>query len=42
MIENVVDFFRNLPAKQCSTCGDKIEEMHECYQTQCEKCSSLA
>lgn len=42
MIENVVEYFRNLPAKQCATCGDKLEEMHECYQTQCEKCNSQA
>ncbi|WP_371859255.1 protein YhfH [Salisediminibacterium halotolerans] len=35
-----VEFFQKLPAKQCSTCGEKIEEMHECYSNECEKCSS--
>lgn len=42
MIENVVEYFRNLPAKQCVTCGEKMEEMHECYQDQCDTCSSQA
>ncbi|MDW0110790.1 protein YhfH [Sporosarcina aquimarina] len=39
MIENVVEFFRNLPPKQCATCGEQFEEQHECYQTNCPSCS---
>ncbi|WP_335870162.1 protein YhfH [Bacillus sp. 2205SS5-2] len=38
MLINVVDFFKNLPAKQCSNCGETIEEQHECYGNQCENC----
>ncbi|MDN7247319.1 protein YhfH [Planococcus shenhongbingii] len=41
MIENVVEFFKNLPPKQCSNCGEKVEEQHECYGSQCESCNNL-
>jgi reverse gyrase len=41
MLENIVEFFRNLPAKQCSECGGSIEEQHECYGTKCDKCLDL-
>ena len=40
MLENVVEFFRNLPEKTCSQCGHKIEEQSECYGTTCEDCNS--
>lgn len=38
MIENIVEFFNNLPAKECSDCGAKIEEQHECYGNKCDNC----
>ncbi|PZX04930.1 YhfH-like protein [Psychrobacillus insolitus] len=41
MIENVLEFFRNLPEKKCATCGEKIEEQHECYGNTCDKCNTL-
>lgn len=41
MLENVVEFFKNLPDKVCAQCGDKIEEQSECYGSHCEKCNSL-
>ncbi|CAM5208808.1 YhfH-like protein OS=Ureibacillus acetophenoni OX=614649 GN=SAMN05877842_10776 PE=4 SV=1 [Ureibacillus acetophenoni] len=41
MLENVVEFFKNLPDKVCVQCGDKIEEQCECYDNTCEKCDSL-
>ncbi|MET0960124.1 MAG: protein YhfH [Psychrobacillus psychrotolerans] len=41
MLENVIEFFRNLPAKKCATCGDTIEEQHECYGNHCDKCTTL-
>ena len=41
MLENVVEFFRNLPVKVCVQCGDKIEEQSECYSNNCEKCNTL-
>lgn len=25
MLENVVEFFKNLPAKQCTECGEKLK-----------------
>lgn len=40
-MENVVEFFKNLPSKQCTSCGENIEEQHECYGTQCESCNEL-
>ena len=41
MLENVVEFFKNLPEKHCAECGEKIEEQSECYANTCEKCNSL-
>lgn len=41
MLENVVEFFKNLPPKQCISCGDTIVEQHECYQNECDKCDVL-
>lgn len=38
MIQNIVEFFRNLPAKECNECGAKIEEQHECYNNKCDNC----
>ncbi|WP_144512208.1 protein YhfH [Bacillus sp. FJAT-22090] len=41
MLENVIEFFRNLPEKTCATCGETIEEQHECYGNQCDKCNNV-
>ncbi|GIN62880.1 hypothetical protein J27TS8_28730 [Robertmurraya siralis] len=38
MIQSIVEFFNNLPAKECSDCGVKIEEQHECYSNKCDHC----
>ncbi|WP_343795349.1 protein YhfH [Bacillus carboniphilus] len=38
MLPNVLEFFRNLPKKQCHECGNAIEEQHECYGNVCENC----
>ncbi len=38
MFSNVLEFFRNLPAKVCSRCGMEIEEQHECYGNTCYRC----
>ena len=38
MVRNVMEFFRNLPPKKCSECGENIEEQHECYGIVCDKC----
>ncbi|MBU8907302.1 protein YhfH [Desertibacillus haloalkaliphilus] len=32
------EFFRNLPPKTCTDCGSEIDEMHESYHNQCDKC----
>lgn len=37
---SVIEFFRNLPPKQCTKCGHEIDEMHESYTNQCEKCEN--
>lgn len=39
MIESIVEFFRNLPAKACAVCGKEIEEQHECYSNKCDECN---
>lgn len=41
MLENVIEFFKNLPDKVCVRCGEKIEEQSECYCNTCDKCSTL-
>ncbi|MBY0121110.1 protein YhfH [Bacillus sp. S/N-304-OC-R1] len=38
MIQNIIEFFRNLPAKQCIECGKPIDEQHECYGNKCDHC----
>ncbi|MDQ0153782.1 protein YhfH [Robertmurraya andreesenii] len=41
MIQNIVEFFRNLPAKVCSECGGTIDEQHECYSNKCDQCQGV-
>jgi predicted RNA-binding Zn-ribbon protein involved in translation (DUF1610 family) len=38
MLTNVLEFFKNLPPKVCSSCGEIIEEKHECYSDKCDNC----
>ncbi len=40
-MEGPLEFFRNLPPKECTKCGNKIEEQHECYGNTCDQCSEL-
>ncbi|MGN7398372.1 protein YhfH [Cytobacillus praedii] len=42
MIQNILDFFRNLPTKQCVECGKAIEEQHECYGNKCDHCMGVS
>ncbi|KIL50142.1 hypothetical protein KP77_15170 [Jeotgalibacillus alimentarius] len=39
MLENVMEFFRNLPPKKCASCGEQMEEQAEAYTTVCSKCA---
>jgi hypothetical protein len=41
MLENIIEFFKNLPAKVCTSCGKEIEEQHECYGNQCDSYNML-
>lgn len=41
MLVNVIEFFKNLPAKMCGSCGDEIVEQHDCYTNKCDECNSL-
>lgn len=34
-----LEFYRNLPKKECCECGDTMSEQHESYLYECEKCS---
>ncbi|SDN32005.1 YhfH-like protein [Alkalicoccus daliensis] len=38
MMMSSVEFFRNLPPKQCNKCGNTLDEMHESYIQQCDEC----
>ncbi|MDC3413448.1 YhfH family protein [Aquibacillus sp. 3ASR75-11] len=33
-----LSFYRNLPKKICRECGCEIEEQHESYLFECERC----
>jgi hypothetical protein len=37
----VSQFYRNIPVKICVTCGCKIEEQHESYLHECERCMNI-
>ncbi|MBP2004109.1 MULTISPECIES: protein YhfH [Halobacillus] len=39
---NVIEFFRNLPKKQCTKCGHAIQEQADCYGNVCDECSHPA
>ncbi|MFK2825845.1 protein YhfH [Bacillus sp. B190/17] len=41
MVKNIIDFFKNLPAKQCTKCSSYIEEQHECYSQLCDECTGV-
>ena len=41
MIENIIEFFKNLPPKKCASCGEEIVEQHECYGNTCDSCNTL-
>ena len=38
--KNPMEFFRTLPPKQCSECGQNIHEQHESYLMECDHCLS--
>ncbi|WP_084361076.1 protein YhfH [Neobacillus fumarioli] len=38
MLINPIEFFRNLPKKQCSECGQQIDEQAESYLMECDRC----
>ena len=38
--KNPMEFFRSLPPKQCSTCGDAVIEQAESYLSECDRCLS--
>ncbi|WP_080845965.1 protein YhfH [Cytobacillus gottheilii] len=40
MIQSPVEFFRNLPKKQCPNCGHTFSEQAESYLMECQDCSS--
>ncbi|MBD7937987.1 MULTISPECIES: protein YhfH [Cytobacillus] len=42
MVQNILEFFRNLPQKQCAECGKSIEEQHECYGNKCDHCLGVS
>jgi ArsR family metal-binding transcriptional regulator len=33
-----LEFYRYLPQKECKECGCVIEEQHESYLYECERC----
>ncbi|MCQ6273412.1 YhfH family protein [Bacillus sp. V3B] len=41
MIKNIVEFFRNLPTKKCTDCGNAIEEQADCYGNKCDQCLGM-
>ncbi|WNB92380.1 protein YhfH [Bacillus sp. NEB1478] len=37
-MKNYLEFYRNMPKKTCTECGCEIEEQHESYLYECERC----
>ncbi|MFD1391876.1 protein YhfH [Alkalibacillus flavidus] len=37
-----VQFFRNLPKKQCAVCKRDMNEQADCYTNKCEKCDPIS
>lgn len=31
-----LDFYRNIPRKECTKCGHEVQEQFDCYITECE------
>lgn len=38
MIQKSTEFYRNLPPKTCSECGNRLSEQHESYLSVCHNC----
>ncbi|WP_409270296.1 protein YhfH [Neobacillus sp. SCS-31] len=38
MLVNPIEFFRNLPQKECAMCGCAIQEQAESYLCECDSC----
>ncbi|HET7657447.1 MAG TPA: protein YhfH [Bacillales bacterium] len=38
MIQKSTEFFKNLPPKVCSECGNRVPEQHESYLNVCDHC----
>jgi hypothetical protein len=36
-----LEFYRNIPKKECSECGCEIQEQHESYLYECERCMGI-
>ncbi|GAA0471344.1 protein YhfH [Alkalibacillus silvisoli] len=41
MLMSPVQFFRNLPKKQCVVCKQDMVEQADCYTNKCEKCNTI-
>lgn len=41
-MNNVVEFFRNLPKKKCHSCGQTMHEKADCYGNLCDECDHPA
>ncbi|WP_338044687.1 protein YhfH [Paenibacillus periandrae] len=39
MLVNSSTFYESLPDKCCSKCGEKLEELADCYYTVCYACT---
>ncbi|MEM5607188.1 protein YhfH [Bacillus toyonensis] len=38
MIDQPMEFFRNLPTKTCAHCGKKLMSKDEAYHNKCDDC----
>ncbi|GGD24057.1 MULTISPECIES: protein YhfH [Pontibacillus] len=37
-----IEFFKTLPEKKCTACGNAIQEQADCYGDVCEECDDPA
>ncbi|MEQ6377217.1 protein YhfH [Bacillaceae bacterium S4-13-58] len=39
---SAIEFFKNLPRKKCSKCGNEMDEKADCYHNICDECDHPA
>ncbi|WP_248931029.1 protein YhfH [Paenibacillus hamazuiensis] len=38
---STTEFYKTLPVRSCTQCGEVLEEMADCYSCVCDKCRGM-